>query len=59
MKYDKKLIEKAKGSRCRICQNEITESEAESQGFQATKTSRGGIALCIPVVLRRRYINET
>jgi hypothetical protein len=54
MNYDKKLIDKAKHSRCRICQDEIAESEADSCDFQATKTSRGGTALYIPGVLRRR-----
>jgi hypothetical protein len=38
----KKLIEKAKGSRCKVCQDYITESEADSCEFQASKTSRGG-----------------
>lgn len=53
MNYDKKLIEKAKGSRCRICQNEITESEADNQGFQATKTSRGGYCFVHTLCLER------
>lgn len=42
MEYDKKLIDKAKHSRCQICQEHITESEAEAQEFQATQTHRGG-----------------
>jgi hypothetical protein len=42
MEYDKKLVEKAKGSRCQICQEHITEAEAEGQEFQATQTHRGG-----------------
>ena len=45
MNYDNKLIDKAKGSRCRICQECITEIEAESCEFQACKTSRGGVLL--------------
>jgi len=42
MDYDKKLILKAKGSLCKICQDYITETEAANQEFQSTKTSRGG-----------------
>lgn len=42
MDYDKKLILKAKHSRCKICQEYITETEADSCDFQAVKTSRGG-----------------
>jgi hypothetical protein len=40
MEYTKQLIDKAKHSRCRICQNEITEAEADKAEFQATQTSR-------------------
>jgi hypothetical protein len=42
MEYDKKLIDKAKGTRCKICQECITEAEAVNQEFQATQTHRGG-----------------
>ena len=42
MDYSKQLIDKAKGSRCKICQEYITESEAANQEFQSTKTNRGG-----------------
>jgi hypothetical protein len=42
MEYDKKLIDKAKHSRCKICQEYISETEAEACEFQACKTSRGG-----------------
>lgn len=42
MEYTKQLIDKAKGSRCKICQEHISEAEADNQEFQATKTSRGG-----------------
>jgi E3 ubiquitin-protein ligase DOA10 len=41
MDYDKKLIEKAEHSTCRICLEHITEPEADSQEFHAAKTSRG------------------
>jgi hypothetical protein len=51
MDYTPQLIEKAKGSLCRICQNEITESEAEKAEFQATQTNRGGVLLCTYPVL--------
>jgi hypothetical protein len=42
MKYDKRLIEKAKGSPCKICFEIITESEADRCEFQAVQTSRKG-----------------
>ncbi len=42
MDYDKKLIDKAKHSRCKICQEYISEAEAEDWKFQACKTTRGG-----------------
>lgn len=42
MEYDKKLIEKAKASLCKICYEHITEAEADNAEFQANKTSRGG-----------------
>ncbi len=42
MDYDKKLIDKAKHSRCKICQEYITEQEAAAAEFQACKTNRGG-----------------
>lgn len=45
MDYDKKLIDKAKHSRCKICQEFITEQEADGQEFQAAKTNRGGVLL--------------
>jgi hypothetical protein len=48
MDYTNQLIDKAKGSRCKICQEYISESEAESQEFQVAMTKRGGTALCIP-----------
>lgn len=49
MKYTQQLIRKAKVSRCRICYEYISESEADNQEFQACKTIRGGgIALYIP-----------
>ena len=48
MDYDKKLILKARHSRCKICQEYITESEANNLEFQACKTSRGGTALYTP-----------
>lgn len=49
MDYDKKLIDKAMRSRCKICQEYIEESEAAACEFQACKTSRGGgTALYIP-----------
>jgi hypothetical protein len=44
MDYNKKLIDKAKGSRCKICWEYITESEADSCEFQVSKTSRGNFA---------------
>ncbi len=50
MEYDKKLIDKAKHSRCKICQEYISEAEAEGQEFQASKTNRGGTASYIPGV---------
>jgi hypothetical protein len=50
MEYDKKLIDKAKGSRCKNCQEYITEAEADSCEFQATQTHRGGTASYIPGV---------
>ncbi len=50
MEYTPQLIDKAKHSLCRICQNEIMESEAEEEKFQATKTSRGGVLLCTYLV---------
>lgn len=43
MNYDKKLIDKAKGSRCKICQEYISEDEAIDWKFHACKTSRGGV----------------
>ena len=42
MDYDKKLIDKAMRSRCKICQEYIEESEAVACEFQAYKTTRGG-----------------
>ena len=51
MKYTPQLIRKAKVSRCRICYEYITESEADNQEFQACKTSRGGVLLCTYPVL--------
>ena len=42
MDYDKKLIDKAQCSRCKICQDYIEEAEAAACEFQACKTSRGG-----------------
>ena len=49
MDYDKKLILKARHSRCKICQEYITESEANNLEFHACKTSRGwGTALYTP-----------
>lgn len=41
MEYTKQLIEKAKGKSCKICQEHISESEADACEFQAVKTSRG------------------
>ncbi len=50
MDYDKKLIDKAMRSRCKICQEYISEAEAEDWRFQACKTTRGGVQLCtLPV----------
>ncbi|HHV13226.1 MAG TPA: hypothetical protein GXX75_23420 [Clostridiales bacterium] len=55
MTYDKKLIDKAKVSRCRICWEYITEAEADACEFQACKTSRGGaLPLLIPGAGRER-----
>jgi hypothetical protein len=42
MEYNKQLINKAKGSLCKICFEHITDSEADNQEFQSSKTSRGG-----------------
>lgn len=44
MEYTKQLIDKAKGSRCKICQEYITEEEAAACEFQANKTTRGSFA---------------
>jgi hypothetical protein len=43
MEYNKQLINKAKGSLCKICFEHITDSEAENQEFQSSKTTRGGV----------------
>ena len=48
MDYDKKLIDKAMRSRCKICQEYISEDEAVGWRFHACKTSRGGTVLYIP-----------
>jgi hypothetical protein len=53
MDYDKKLIEKAKASNCKICFEHITEPEADNMEFQATKTSRGGVLLCTYPVFKK------
>lgn len=42
MKYTPQLITKAKGSLCKICYEYISESEADNQEFQVSKTNRGG-----------------
>lgn len=42
MKYTPQLIQKAKSSRCRICYEYISESEADRQEFHVIRTSRGG-----------------
>ena len=42
MEITKQLIAKAKHSRCKICQEYISEAEADNQEFQVSKTSRGG-----------------
>ena len=42
MDYDKKLIDKAKHSRCKICMEYISEKEADACEFHATQTSRRG-----------------
>lgn len=39
MEYTKQLINKAKGKRCKICLEYITESEADNCEFQYTHTS--------------------
>jgi hypothetical protein len=44
MEYSKKLIAKAKVSRCKVCWEYISESEADSCEFQATETSKGNFA---------------
>jgi hypothetical protein len=49
MEYDNKLIDKAKASRCKICQEYITEQEAIDQEFQATQTHRGVLLRAYPV----------
>lgn len=53
MNYDKKLIDKAKRSRCKICQEYISEAEADACEFQACKTTRGGVQLYTLPVLDR------
>ena len=45
MDYDNRLINIAKSSRCKICGEHITEQEAVSKEFQASKTSRGGYSV--------------
>ena len=61
MKYDKKLIDKAKGSRCKICQEYISEDEAVACEFQAAKTTRGNFAFihnkCCPVVPGKKVLD--
>lgn len=51
MDYNKKLIDEAMRSRCKICQEYISEDEAVACEFQACKTTRGGVQLCTYPVL--------
>ncbi len=59
MDYDNKLIITAKKSRCKICGEYISESEADNMEFQACKTNRGGVFICAYPVLAGREGGKT
>ena len=58
LKLDKKLIALAKLSRCKLCQEEITETEADTGQFQATQTHRGGYCFVHTRCWKKEVSNE-
>jgi hypothetical protein len=48
------ITTKAKHSRCKVCQESITEAEADSYEFQEVKTSRGVLLRIYQVLSERK-----